>query len=903
MSKVPSEFNQELRQRAEELFRAAEDIAPDLSATVDVKKLLHELQVHQIELELQNEELRRVQFDLESSQERYIELYDLAPIGYLTLNHVNLIEKTNLAAAKLLGAARSTLFKQPISAYLFKEDQIIFYQQLKECSASAPVQKVELRMLRADGQMFWAHVQVTAAQNGEYWLVVTDISQRKLAALALEEREALYRGMLEYAPEAIILYDTELALIVDANKKAEELFGCDREMLLKGGPERFFSAIQPGNKTVAESMTLVIAQTLAGEEPVFERLIHSVGGRTKCCEARTVRMPYTQRNLLRGSFIDITQRKRNETYLEVMRAVLEILNNGDTVRNTLHLILDELKTRLGFDAVGVRLQQGEDFPYFAHLGFSPEFLHTANTLVERTADGEICRGADGSAYLECTCGLIISGYTDSSNPLFTAGGSFWTNDASVLVDMPHREVPGLRTRCQCLCQGEASVALIPIRVAGKAIGLLHLNDRRKDSFSLKTVELLERISAHIGEFLLRKQGEKDNLKLAGQLQQAQKMEAIGILAGGKAHNFNNNLSIILGNIEMVNFQKNLTTETQEFLHNAKIGVFRSRDLIKQMMAYSRSENEKVLPIQLGTVINETLTLLRPMIPTTVNLQYNATAQSLAATVIADATRVQEAVLNLCNNAVHAMDETGQLTIALDTEIVSDTEVSAEYSTCLPGNFVRLSIQDTGCGMADDLLSKIFEPFYTSKGVGEGTGMGLSTVQGMIKQLGGQIKVSSTLGHGSTFALYFPMLDSIHVEEPLAENTLLPRGIEHILFVDDEEMLAKLGETLLREVGYQVTAMTDSRAALKKFTDNSENFDLVITDQTMPYLTGKELVGELKKVRPDIPTILCTGYSSKINEAEADNIGISAFMLKPLELAKLAQTVRRLLDAVARVKAH
>jgi len=393
----------------------------------------------------------------------------------------------------------------------------------------------------------------------------------------------------------------------------------------------------------------------------------------------------------------------------------------------------------------------------------------------------------------------------------------------------------------------------------------------------------------------RKQAEEQSLELEAQLHQKCKMEAVGILAGGMAHNFNNNLAIILGNLELLNLQKNLTVEAQGFLKNARIGTLRSRDLIQQIMAYSRSQQPKMVPTQLEPVITETLNLLRPMIPTSVYLQYNAAPESLETTVLADATRVQEALLNLCNNAVHAMDETGRLTIDLTTTALQKADISAEYSECLPGKFVRLRVQDTGCGMTDELINQIFDPFYTTKGVGEGTGMGLSTVQGMIIQIGGQIKLTSISGQGTTFDLYFPITDNKLQSSPEEKGQPLPRGTEHILFVDDDEMLASLGEQLLSTLGYQVCMMTDSAEALKMFAANADRFDLIISDQTMPNLTGKDLIAEIKKFRADIPTILCTGYSSKIDEEEAAKLGISAFMMKPLDLPHLSQTIRQVLD--------
>jgi len=207
------------------------------------------------------------------------------------------------------------------------------------------------------------------------------------------------------------------------------------------------------------------------------------------------------------------------------------------------------------------------------------------------------------------------------------------------------------------------------------------------------------------------------------------------------------------------------------------------------------------------------------------------------------------------------------------------------------------VTDSGSGMTQDTIDKVFDLFFTTKPVDQGTGVGLSTVQGIVKGHGGLIKVSSTLGVGTTFDLYFPIVDPIEKVDEILSNEDLPKGTEHILFIDDDEMLANLGETLLTEMGYQVTTMTDSREALTLFTANANRFELIITDQTMPVLTGKELIQKLKQIRPDIPTIICTGYSSKLDEAKAKELGADAFLMKPLDLPQLLQTVRRVLDGV------
>jgi PAS domain S-box-containing protein len=393
----------------------------------------------------------------------------------------------------------------------------------------------------------------------------------------------------------------------------------------------------------------------------------------------------------------------------------------------------------------------------------------------------------------------------------------------------------------------------------------------------------------------RRQAEAERQELEIQQRQKFKMEALGVMAGGMAHNFNNNLSIVLGNLELASLQKNLTLEMQDFLLNAKTGALRSRDQIKQMMIYSRSESQQEVPTQLGPVINETLKLLRSTIPSSIDLQYDATAESQEAMVLADATQIQEILLNLYNNAVHAMEETGQLTISWDRTTLQAKDIPVEYSKCLPGEFVRLSVKDTGCGMTTDMLEQIFIPFYTTKVVGEGTGMGLSTVQGMMIQLGGKIEVRSALGQGSTFKLYFPITGKRLTDTTAVKGSQLPQGTEHILLVDDDEMLVQLGDRMLSELGYQVTSMTSSTEALKLFAAKYDSFDLVISDQTMPDLLGSDLIAELFKIKPDLPSILCTGYSSKITSEQAIGLGIKGFLMKPYEHSVLAQLVREVLD--------
>lgn len=384
----------------------------------------------------------------------------------------------------------------------------------------------------------------------------------------------------------------------------------------------------------------------------------------------------------------------------------------------------------------------------------------------------------------------------------------------------------------------------------------------------------------------------DRKETEEQLRQKHKMEAVGYMAGGMAHNFNNNLGIILGNVELSQL-KVQDPKVKELLKNAKTAVLRSRDLVSQIITYSRKGIQNKAPMQLQSIVDETITLLSSTLPATINMQKIVSPDCDSSFIHADASQIQEILVNLCNNAVQAMDEKGNLKISMEPVELSQSDISAQYDG-EPGRYAKLSVQDYGCGIQVEILDKIFDPFFTTKEEHEGAGMGLATVQGIVAQHEGMIKVNSIPDQGTVFNLYFPLVDET-VSEAKPTNTDMPEGTEKILFVDDDEMLAKIGERLLSEMGYMVTTMTESPEALKLFAANPDHFDLMITDQTMQDLTGQELIQKIKKIRPDLRTILCTGFSSQINEDQAKQQGIDAFCMKPLDFPELLQTVRRVLD--------
>jgi PAS domain S-box-containing protein len=388
---------------------------------------------------------------------------------------------------------------------------------------------------------------------------------------------------------------------------------------------------------------------------------------------------------------------------------------------------------------------------------------------------------------------------------------------------------------------------------------------------------------------------EQNIKLEEQLRQAQKMEAIGTLAGGIAHDFNNILAVIIGYAEIVREalppDSPAANDLREVLH---AGV-RAKDLVQQILTFSRRSSEQLSPLKLQHLIKEDLKLLRATLPTTIDIRYDIDPH--CGPVLADPTRIHQVIMNLCTNAYHAMREKGGvLDVGLVPVVVTPENAAAEREIRLrPGTYVRLAVSDTGTGMDAATLERIFEPYFTTKSKGEGTGLGLAVVHGIMQNCGGEISVSSRIGAGTTFHLYFPVFD--REPPPAEEQTDLPlqTGRERILVVDDEEPLATLFKQMLERLGYQVRAFTDSEEALHAFSRNPRHFDLLFTDMTMPKMTGEQLARQVLDIRPDLPVILCTGYNEMMTAEKAEELGIARLVMKPVRQQELALIIRKVLD--------
>ena len=370
------------------------------------------------------------------------------------------------------------------------------------------------------------------------------------------------------------------------------------------------------------------------------------------------------------------------------------------------------------------------------------------------------------------------------------------------------------------------------------------------------------------------------------------MEAIGALAGGIAHDFNNILWGILGFTELSLQEAPEGSVLEENLQQVLVASHRAKDLIKQILAFSRMSEQERKPVNIEVVVKEAIKLLRASLPSTITIKHSL--QESGNTVLADPIQIHQVLMNLCTNALHAMEQHGGLLEITMMPVDLDDSKILNFGELNAGPYVKLAVRDTGAGMDADTMERIFEPYYTTKEKEMGTGMGLAVVHGIVRAHHGGIRVLSELGRGSTFEVYLPRVLK-DAGDMQASSDPLPTGNERILFIDDEETLVEMTLRMLSHLGYKVTAMTNSTEALNLFRSQPGHFDLIITDLTMPELTGDRLTQEIIRLRPDVPIILCTGFSEKISAERAKEIGLAAFLMKPIVLRELSGTIRRVLD--------
>jgi signal transduction histidine kinase/ActR/RegA family two-component response regulator len=384
----------------------------------------------------------------------------------------------------------------------------------------------------------------------------------------------------------------------------------------------------------------------------------------------------------------------------------------------------------------------------------------------------------------------------------------------------------------------------------------------------------------------------DYKQLEDKLLQSYKMEAIGTLAGGIAHDFNNILAAVMGYADLAMAM----TENEQVRNNlvkVRTAGERATELVKQILTFSRQGEQEAKPLLIKLIVKEALKLIRASLPATIRIEQTLSAASY---VMADPTQIHQIVMNLCTNANYAMKADGGVLEVTLTDVDIDEDAMSDFSgLSRPGRYVRLSVSDTGTGIPPEILGRIFDPFFTTKPEGQGTGMGLSTIHGIVKSYNGDISVYSRVGQGTAVRVFIPAIERPAKDDRQADMRPIPTGTERILFVDDENALVEIGERMLTRLGYRVTGRTSSVDALKLFSETPRGFDLVITDLTMPNITGDKLAREILSLRADMPVIIVTGFSEQMQEEEMKRMGIRKVILKPIITRDIARAVRDVLD--------
>jgi PAS domain S-box-containing protein len=783
-------------------------------------------------------ERKRAEELLKESANKLSALFDSDPTGKILVEQTTrTISEINNAALQILGLSRDQVIGRVCHGFVCPAER----GKCPICDLGQVVDRSERELLKPDGtRVPILKTVVPLALNGVDYLLESfiDISDHKRAREAQLESEERYRGLFETMALGVIYQDTE-ARILDANPAASRILGAPADELT-------------GKKTT---------------DPHW-RTIHEDGSDFPA-----------------------------ETHpcMTALRTGREVLNQVMGIYNP---ALRDYRW-VSINAVP-RFKPAETTPYQAYTIFE-DITERKKAEMQRQAAREALKKSDS----------VIRGITDSTQDAILmmdrrGSISFWNPAAQRLFGYSAEEALGsplhdLLAPAHYLEAFLAGFARFQetghTEIIGKTVELLARAKNGEEfpiELSLSSIRFEDGLHAVgiVRDITERKKAEITKEKLEEQLRHTQQLEAIGVLAGGIAHDFNNILSPIIGYSELALRDIPEDDRLRRALNQILTAANRAKELVKQILSFSRKGDDQLMrPIDISSIVREALKLLRATLPSSIEIVENIRP----ARVLGDATQIHQVVVNLCTNAAHAMRDMGTLTVSLTEELVdgrhSELLSIPGFAT---GNYARISVKDTGCGIGEDTMRRLFEPYFTTKEIGKGTGLGLSVVHGIVKKHGGEVVVTSELEKGSTFDVYIP-LSGQKTRQKSDEDSPIPTGKARILLVDDEPPIVEFGQLILERLGYQVTGLTSSRQALEQFRTNPGDFDLIVSDYTMPQMVGTELARECLKIRADIPVIICTGFSELLEDKETGNTGIRGVAMKPLNSRQLATMVKKALE--------
>lgn len=818
-------------------------------------------------------ERNRAESKLRESERYNRMLFEQSPIG-LALSRLNgeLVD-VNPAFASIIGLSIEDikhLSYWAITPEKYAEDEQCQLESLHRLGRYGPYEK---EYIHKDGHLVPVRLSgMMLEKDGEsfIWSSVEDITERKQAEEAVKEQMLRNEQLLQTMMDGYILADTH-GNLVDVNPACCDLLGYSHEELLRKNIHEI--EVQVSDEAIEQR----IAQMLADGYLRFETRHRCSNGQIVDLEVSTSTIQRGDSTLIAAFVRDITERRQAEQSLYRVNRALMVLSGCDEVMIRATNEADLL------DRVCSVIAEVGDYP-LVWIGYA---MHDENKSVKPVAQ----RGLN-AGYLD----EISISWDDNEQGRGPTGVAIRTGQLAVNNDTLSN--PDFqRWQHAAKKYGLAASIALPISSSGSTYGALNIYAKVADAFDEEEMRLLQELADDLGFGIANLRTQIERQQLQRQLQQAQKMEAIGQLTGGIAHDFNNILGSIMGYTELA--LELYTSEAETRLVNYLKKVFqaseRARDLVAQMLAFSRGVATNSKSMALEPLVKEVIKLLQSTLPSSIRIQTRTDAD--VSNIMMDPVHLHQVVMNLCINARDALEGEGLIEVLIRQ--VSD--IKAECDSChehVKGDFVELGVRDNGKGIEPTVIERIFDPFFSTKETAKGTGMGLSMVHGIVHEHGGHILVETATGNGSTFRLLFPAVSEYPhaVELEVSEGSGYLQGANegHLLIVDDDESVAMFVTELLSLDGYQVTMMTNSTEALSLFRQNPKSFDLVITDQTMPGITGDELAKSMLLLRPDIPIILCTGYSEKIDEEKARALGTQKFMQKPLKPKILLESVSELL---------
>lgn len=794
----------ELRERAEAIVAkddAASAMQFDTLSHEDARTALHELRVHQIELEMQNHELRRTQEELALAHIRYRDLFEMAPVGYLTVDGAGKILQANYCAANMLGVQRSALVDQLIVRLIPPDDQDKYYLHRRRLLEPGATDSCELRMLRQGDSPIWVELHSTLIWTEAGLpinsVTLTDITLRRATQSLLQQSEARSRAIAQSAIDAIITVDAE-GCTVGWNRGAEAMFGVTEKDAIGRLMSDF--VVHQGNGTPAQG------RRADGTSFPVEQTSSTWVAEDGHFSTSIVR--------------DVTEREKAAALLHLEGSALEASANAIMIT----------------DRAGV-LQ-------WANPAFSTLTGFTIEEAVGKRPGELLGSGKQGPAFYAELWRTIVK-------------GTVW--------------------------RGE-------------------MVDRRKDG-SLFTVEMtitpVKDAAGEISHFIAISQDVSERKQLEEQLRQAQKMESIGRLAGGVAHDFNNMLTVILSRAELALSETEPDRQIYADLAEIRKAATRSAQLTKQLLTFARRQQVAPAIVDINTSVGNSLDMLCRLIGDDIVVDW--VPDPRAGNVRMDPSQLDQVLANLLLNARAAMPGGGHLHVAVSNAVV-DAAMCAAHADAEQGEYVRLLVKDDGIGMDQEVLGQIFEPFFTTKPVGDGTGLGLATVYGIVTQTGGFIVVTSSPGAGAAFEIYLPRHLGAEKPAPVVAAPSAPfarsspGGDETILLVDDEPLVREVARRALESLGYRVLAAGGGDDALKAAAEHTGEINLLLTDVLMPSMNGRQLADALHGIRPSTRVLFMSGFAASVLTANGVLEKGTALLEKPFPVLELAKRVREVLDA-------